>query len=32
MAKWFVENKIRWYEKRQQGVFRGIVIGKIGQN
>ena len=24
MAKWFIENKIRWYEKRQQGVFRGI--------
>ena len=28
MAKWFVENKIRWYEKRQQGVFRGIADRK----
>ena len=24
IAKWFVENKITWHEKRQQGVFRGI--------
>jgi len=28
MAKWFAENKIRWYQKRQQGVFRGIADRK----
>ena len=28
IAKWFIENKITWHEKRQQGVFRGIVDRK----
>ena len=32
IAKWFIENKITWHEKRQQGYLEESWIGKIGQN